>query len=464
MLWWKLQQLKSSKPEVRAEAAHDLGAAKQSKAVPSLIRNLVDDDPQVRIAVIEALGAIGHPDSAEPLASALANLTKAAGKRDSNRGAGAAEYESLSKALAAVGAPAVKPLLQLLCSEEKGSRRWAAYALGILKEPQAVDPLAGMLEDTRSEVRKTAALALGEIGDPRGLKALVGALGSRDQETRRAAAAALGAIGSESAVDALATAVGDQSELVQLSAIGALAKIGGLQAATCLRSATTGPRKAVCDAAKAAFKSMKFLPADAKERAEMAVISGDFTAALQEGTTAIPALTKALEFKDPHMRAKAIEALGSLRSPETVPTLLQALRDHNPPIQESAMHALVNVGAPALEGLEASLTFYEASVVRLAASAIGRIGNARSAAALVEMIAGNQNVSNEYPEMLDAVSAAVNSLTSILGAHPGAIMAQDLARIAELPDGIRLTGSQPSRSVDCTHLRNKAREELLRRP
>ena len=67
-------------------------------------------------------------------------------------------------------------------------------------------------------------------------------------------------------------------------------------------------------------------------------------------------------------------------------------------------------------------------------------------------------------EMLDAVSAAVDSLTSILGAHSGAILAQDLARIAELPDEIRLTGNQPSRSVDCTHLRNKAREELLRRP
>ncbi len=460
MLWWKLQQLKSSKPEVRAEAAQNLGTAKQGKAVPSLIRNLDDDDPQVRMAVIEALAAIGHPASAEPLASALANLPKAAKKRSSNRSTEVAEYESLTKALTAIGPPAVKPLLQLLGSQDKEPRRWAAYALGILKESQAVDPLAGMLEDSRSEVRKTAALALGEISDPSALKALVKALGNRDQETRRAAADALGAIGSGSAIDALATATGDQSELVQLGAIGALAKIGGLAAAACLRSATTGPRKTVCDAAEAALKSMRFSPADAKERAELAVISGDFSAALREGATAIPALTKALEFKDAQMRAKAVEALGALRSPETVPTLLQALRDHNAAVQESAMHALVNVGGPALEGLEASLTFYEASVVRLAAGAIGRIGHARSAAALVEMIAENRNVSNEYPEMFDSVSAAVDSLTCILRSQPGGISRQDLERIVELPDEIRLMGSQPPKSVDCASLRNKAREEL----
>ncbi len=463
MLWWKLQQLKSSKPEVRAEAAQNLGAAKQSKAVPSLIANLSDDSPQVRMAVIGALAAIGHPASAEPLASALANLPGSAKKSGSHRGAEAAEYELLAKALAAVGSPAVKPLLQLLSSGDKEPRRWAAYALGILKESQAVDSLAGMLEDSRSEVRKTAALALGDIGDPKALKALVKALGNRDQETRRAAADALGAIGAGSATEALAAAVGDQSELVQLSAIGALAKIGGLAAAACLRSATTGPRKAVRDAAEAALKSMRFLPADAKDRAEMAVISGDFSAALREGATAIPALTKALEFKDPQMRAKAIEALGSLGFPETVPTLLQALRDHNPAVQESAMNALVSIGAPALEGLEASLTFYEASVVRMAARALGRIGNAGSAAALVEMIAGNRNVSNEYPEMLDAVSAAIDSLASILRSRPGEISRRDLQRIAELPDEIRLMGSQPAKSVDCSYLRGKAREELSQR-
>lgn len=465
MLWWTLQQLKSSKPEVRAKAAQDLGGAKQTRAVPSLIKYLNDDNPQVRMAVIEALGAIGHPASAEPLISALANLPKTARSQfqHSDQGAETAEYESMAKALAALGSRAVNPLLQLLGSENKEPRRWAACALGMIRDPQAVDPLAGMLEDSRSEVRKTAALALGEIGDSRALGALIKALANRDLETRRAAAEALGAIGSNSATDAVATAVGDQSELVQLSSISALAKIGGLEAAACLRSAAAGPRKAVCDAAIAALQSMKFSPSNAEERAEIAVILGDFAAALREGETATPALIKALGFKDAQMRVKAAETLGSLRSPGTVQALLTALRDHNPAVQEAAMHALVNIGAPALEGLEASLAFYDASVARLAASALGQIGNAHSVHALTEMVARNRNVSREYPEMLDAISAAVDSLSHILRSSSDEISQPDLERFAELPEEIRLVDSQPSRSVDCADLRNQAREELLRR-
>jgi hypothetical protein len=128
------------------------------------------------------------------------------------------------------------------------------------------------------------------------------------------------------------------------------------------------------------------------------------------------------------------------------------------------MHALVNIGGPAIEGLEASLTFYDASVARLSATALGRIGGARSVRALVDMIAVNRTVSREYPEMLDAVSAAVDSVEGILKASSGEISRADLERFAELPEEIRLPGSQPPRLVDCTRLRNLAMEELQRRP
>jgi HEAT repeat protein len=465
MFWWTLIQLKSSKPEVRAKAAHDLGAAKQRKAVPSLIKSLDDDSVHVRIAVIEALGTIGHPASAEPLATALANLPKTAKSRSGHpdRRDEMAEYGSLAKALGALGPPAVRPLLQLLGSEDKEPRRWAACALGAIKDPQATDRLIETLEDNRSEVRKAAALALGEIGDSRALQSLIKAIANRDLETRRAAAEALGSIGSESAADALEKALADQSEAVQLSAIHSLAKIGGLRPASCLRSATTGPRKTVCEAAASALKTMKFSPANAEECAEMAVILGDFVAALKEGPAAIPALIKTLRFKDPRMRAKAAEALGSLRSREAVPSLLEALRDHNPEVQEAAAQALANAGIPALEGLESSLTFYDSSVARLAACAVGRIGDARSVPALVKMVAGNRSISHEYPEMLDAVKAAVEALGGILASLGEKISQRDLESIAELPEEICLLGSQPSRTVDCTHLRDQARQELLKR-
>jgi HEAT repeat protein len=465
MLWLDLWHLKSSDADARAKAAQRLGSGKQRKAVPPLLKLLEDESPQVRIAVMDALGAIGHPASVEPLVFALSNLHKIAKSRSrrSSHEAETMEHEALTKALASIGQPAVVPLLKALESEDKEGRRLAAQVLGWIKDPRAVEPLMQKLEDNRSDVRQAAALALGTIGDPRAIGALIKAADGRDMETRRAAAEALGLLGSSDAMDALIKAVGDQSEAVQLAAIKALAEIGGLPAAACLRSAMTGSRKTICDAAEAALKSMRFSPASGAERAELAVILNDFASARSEGNRAVPALIKALGFKDPQMRANGAESLGLLKSAEAVTHLLQALRDPSPAVQEAAVNALVNIGIPALEGLESSLTSYDASVIRSAAIALGRIGSPGCVPALADLISGNRAISNEYPEMLDAVKAAADALGGILMTSPGIISQQDLNLIAELPESISLMGIQPLKTVDCSNLRGQAKEELLRR-
>ena len=465
MLWWTLQQLKSSNAESRAKAARKLGAAKHRKAVPYLLRHLEDEEQAVRLAVIDALGETGHAASAEPIASALANLPKRLKSGPSKAGGGseAAEYEALAKALSKVGSSAVKPLLRLLGSEDPEPRRWAAFALGLIKDPQTVDPLVRKLGDSRSEVRKSAVLALGEIGDTRAVQPLIGALGHRDLETRRAVAEALGSLGAEQAIDALVNAVADQSERVQLPAIRALARIGGLKAAACLRAAMSGPRKAVCEAAEAALFSMEFSPADLGQRAELAVIRGDFAAAVAAGAAAVPALVKALDFKDPKMRALAAESLGSMASSESVQPLLKAVADHDRAVQKAAANALEHVGAPAREGLESLIGSYDASVAGLAAGALGKIADPRSAPVLLDFISANRNVPEEYPETLEAVRAAVESLGTILASSVDKISREDLTRITGLPVAIRASGNQPSVAVDCTPLKERAVEELLHR-
>jgi len=455
MLWWTLQQLKSSNPDLRIKAARSLGSAKQRRAVPSLIKLLKDENPQVRLAVIEALGAIGHYASAEPLAAALSTPSKKAQSET-------AERESLAKALAGVGSAAVKPLMQALSSEEKEARRWAAFALGAIKDPLAVDSLIPKLEDSRSEVRKAAAIALGGIGDSRALKPLIKALASRDLETRRAAAEALGSMGSEEGADALMRAVADPNEPVQLAAISALGKTGGLPAALCLRSAMSANRKTVSEAAEAALKSMIFTPSSAEERAEFALVRGDFDAASREGPAAVPALIRALGFKDPQMRMKAAQFLALARSPDSIQPLLQALKDHVSAVQESAAEALASIGSAARAGLEESLSFYDASVVRLAANALGKIGDPGSVPALSKLIDSNSSVSGEYPDLFDAIRAAVGSLGRILDLSAAGIPHRDLECITSLPEKVRLLGPSP-KDVDCTTLHNRAAEELLRR-
>lgn len=454
MLWWTVHQLKSSDRDSKIRAARALGSAKERKAVPALIKLLADENADLRSAAIEALGAIADPASAEPLVSALSRPHRSA--------QGTTEHESLARALARLGTAAVKPLIQALASENSQTRRWAACALGMIKDPQALDPLTEKLDDSRSEVRKAAALALGEIGDLRAVKRLVHALANRDPDTRRAASEALGVLRSEEGIPALTRAVLDSSEPVQVAAAKALAKIGGLAAAGSLRSAISGMRKTAQGAAEAALETMSFSPANAGERAEVAVIRGDFEAATREGPAAVPALVGALGFKDPQWRARAAAALAHFPSPDLVQLFLQCLKDHDAAVQESAARALAGIGEAARRGLEETLSFYDASAVRLAASALGEMGGSCSVPALADLISENSVIAAEYPDLFDAVCAAAESLRKILSLSPEKIPQQDLERIASLPREVRLLGSSP-KQLDCSHLHNQAAEEVRRR-
>jgi HEAT repeat protein len=470
MLWWIRQQLKSSKWEARVEAARKLGASNEKKAAPALVECLPDENHEVRRAVIEALGAIAHPAAAEPLSAALAALPARARDRKTNidKSAELVEYEALAAALGAVGTAAVRPLLKLLSSEDAEPRRWAACALGFIKDPQAIEPLAARLDDARSEVRKAAAHALGDIGDPRALKPLINALANKDPETRRAAAEALGAIKAEGAVRPLASATGDPTEAVQLAAVDALRRIGGLQAAVALRSAFEVGKRSVREASGAALKSMPFAPANAEERATVAVLFGDFPAAVREGTAAVQALAEALASRDAARRRQAADALASLRSGEALAPLLRALKDHDPQVQNSAARALANIGFPAVQGLVDALGSPDASVQREAARALGEIRDPRSVPALVETITRNRSTTEEYPDSLEAARAAADSLQSILFSGITQQVAEgDLLRIAGVPDCmmLRLSNEKPSAelALDCTRIRDLARQELERR-
>jgi HEAT repeat protein len=71
MLWWRLRQLRSKRPTVRAEAAERLGESKDQRAVEPLIAALEDADPLVRTKVALALGRLGDQRAVAPLLNAL---------------------------------------------------------------------------------------------------------------------------------------------------------------------------------------------------------------------------------------------------------------------------------------------------------------------------------------------------------------------------------------------------------
>jgi HEAT repeat protein len=456
MIWWTLQQLKSSKWEARLEAAKKMGASRERKAVPALLERLQDENAEVRGAAIDALGLIAHPASAEPLSSALAAVPGSEA-RDSG------EAERLAAALSALGKPAVRPVLALLRSEDKETRRWAALILGRLRDPEAVEPLAEKLDDNRSDVRKFAAEALGAIADERGARFLVKVLSHRDSETRRAAAEALGRIKSDSATDALVRAVTDSSEGVQLAAVTALGRIPGLRSAAALRTAAESGRKSLREAAVSALQAMAFTPDTPGDRAAFFVHTGNFNGALREGNAAEAPLVAALASREPARRLQAVKALASLKLASSLAPLQEALRDHDRGVQEAAADALAGFGPAATEYLGIALESPDASVQRQAARALGFIGDPKMAAALASVIYENRRTQADYPESLEAARAAADSLRAILASSADTIDSHALARIAEVPDCtvVELSAEQVPQekpALDCSLIRRLALE------
>lgn len=105
--------------ETRRKALRALGEMKERRAIPCMVASLKHDNTNVRMLAAWGLGQIGEP--------------------------------------------ALKPLLAEL--EDKGSpgRSDAAFALGKIKQPQAIGPLIAALKETDPELRKESAKALSRI-------------------------------------------------------------------------------------------------------------------------------------------------------------------------------------------------------------------------------------------------------------------------------------------------------------
>ena len=93
---------------------------------------------------------------------------------------------------AKLGSPAVRPLVEMLESQDPGKRERAAYLLGLIGSSRSSSPLLKLLrDDPEPSVRKRAAWSLGRLKDRGSLQALVEALRDESDQVRRAAAQAL---------------------------------------------------------------------------------------------------------------------------------------------------------------------------------------------------------------------------------------------------------------------------------
>jgi HEAT repeat protein len=131
-----------------------------------------------------------------------------------------------SQALAAIGEPAVEPMIDALKDRDWRVREGVADALGDIKDSRAVEPLLIAVRDADPHVRESAAGSLGQLKDASAVPALTIALKDKFASVRAAAAFALGLIADPDAVQSLALALKDPDyEVVAMSA-GALDRIG----------------------------------------------------------------------------------------------------------------------------------------------------------------------------------------------------------------------------------------------
>ncbi|MBN1139859.1 MAG: HEAT repeat domain-containing protein [Anaerolineae bacterium] len=358
-----------------------LPGPQRAQVTKPFIRALGDDNENVRAAAVEALAAIGDM-AVELLTQALENDDRPVGLGRVGSGA--------KRALETMRDPrAVEPLIQALRDGNGDVRGTAARALGALDDPKAVDPLSRALKDESWDVRAAAARALGEIDDPKAVEPLSRALEDESWDVRWAAAKALGATSDPRAVDLFIQALRHRNADVRKEAARALGVIGDPRAVEPLCWRLGDSDGDVRDTAAKALGKIGDPHAvepliQALDKDEMdPYLSAAAAGALREiGALAIEPLMQALENYGKSWRAR--RALPTMRDPQAVEPVIQALGDKNAKVR--AMAAEVLRAPRAIEPLIRALGDECHDVRAITAEALGEIGDPQAVEPLIRAL------------------------------------------------------------------------------
>ncbi|MGI0484634.1 HEAT repeat domain-containing protein [Pantanalinema rosaneae CENA516] len=153
--------LKQQEP-LSAQAAEALGNIGDKQAVDALIQSVsVEADVSIRKQAVTALGKLQDSRAAKPLITAL---------QDPNPQVREATKTAL-KDLAAKDPKVIKLLMPGLTSENRKVLDETRSALAAIGTP-AVDPMIKALKDDNAMIRLGAAIVLGDIGDQKAIKPL----------------------------------------------------------------------------------------------------------------------------------------------------------------------------------------------------------------------------------------------------------------------------------------------------
>jgi HEAT repeat protein len=497
-----------------ATAASVLGGLRHPDVVPALGRALKEGGVLgVRPAAAAALGRLGDPAGVDLLVAALDDLSsfvrrnaaEALGKLRDGRAAKPLIHNGLSDQAIDVHNAAVAALIEMgevsvdaLIAVAEGTERAVKRRF-----PKGLyDP--GSLPDN-DRFRSQAIEILGSIGDLRAVDSLIAALSTDNSPSvRLEAVLSLGRIADKcpaTSLTRLATSltalIEDPNAKIRDAALWALGSIGDARGVAALIVQLKEPSFGSWGAARILGNSRALRAVqpliEALRRDDHTGIEAA-TALVKIGEPSIEGLIQLLQEDNGQSsvaQAAAAQALGRIGQPRAVPALIVALRNVSSSVRRNAAEALGRIGdmnaldersalrdtgecvrsaaATALDCVDASnaliatLTDDSENVRTAAVNALGQIGRANAIEPLLLHAEDNNSLAGPAIAALERIClrAAHDVSSSAL---------RLLARLDDIAIVLHCWGAeewsapwQELEWIDCSHVRQYARQELIRR-
>lgn len=206
-------RLNDPEPQIRKAVIEALGQLKDSRTVDTLLQRLNDSDVEVRDAVANTLGNFGTPKILDVFISQLDHPDWRVRKA-------AADGLGVMKT-----AKSLESLFKKINDPDSEVRKAVVIALGKLGNIKAQVPLVRRLKDSHAEVRESAAWALGELGSPLSIEDLLQCFQDKNWKVREAASISLGKIGDEKALNPLLEILDDQDADVRMAVAEAVGNL-----------------------------------------------------------------------------------------------------------------------------------------------------------------------------------------------------------------------------------------------